>query len=896
MQVSNTTQAFSADISLLGGASIDEATGFGTDFDQASKLTHQVYNFEVSGAHTYIADGIRVHNTSALSFLADNERVLDAGDADGDGDIDWYLASIEGGQGTVLVTTATTSGEGGTGDTVNVKKDYVIDRDGDNNIELTVETIYELDENGEESLVTSDITSANLNGSRIGGELLSSLTPFLSRALIGDDASLFENVVADTVIDTLLDNVGQVIGGIVEIETSFLSEITGANADGQSVLGQLSEQVFEDLGGQLALAGTENVVSAVSNLILAEIFEAVEVGGIGGAILETVTGTGLNVLVSNGVDHLLDNLFDALPNDTVLGALPGNYNGQSFEQAFQHPVSLIVTAVLNEILPALETLEGQIASAITTAAVTLFSNLSTAVAGPVGAVLGFVVGAIFDSLFEKHPQAWTNVGFNEETGRFEIIGTWEDDGGNTELSETIAQSYLDAMNGFVDAIMAESHNYSELAQWSFGHYDEHIKNAGRNGQTFQDAQDAYLDAYLHDLADAQLNDGQMTAVRALQDVPEVLAEFTISQMIGRHTNVFNSIDHARPGVFAYQANDFLDYDPIRGNPPSISFRGLLQNVVNLAEQDIGHTTASFYRFQSSHFDEIIEVTYLNTYSESQFQVIANIFRAQLETSDFRSYEEYFSEFGTTEQQTLQSIQQLIAADLQIAHDYHTYLENTAEINAIIAAAPDSAFAAGWVATLLQAEQLGLNDNYELTGDAIDNVFYTADGDDSVSGENGHDLIKTYGGDDILRGGNGEDELHAGSGDDTVYGGNNNDSLYGGAGIDRLDGGNGDDYLTAGGNTGGNAQFLYGRNGDDTYGVWADDGYTAIWNETATGGNDTVLFHDLNVEDFISIRQHSSIVDGAVFAADGLNLHFNTVSNIEAFEFADGTVIENLSFA
>ncbi len=34
---------------------------------------HKVYNFEVEGTHTYIADGIRVHNTSILSMLNPGE-------------------------------------------------------------------------------------------------------------------------------------------------------------------------------------------------------------------------------------------------------------------------------------------------------------------------------------------------------------------------------------------------------------------------------------------------------------------------------------------------------------------------------------------------------------------------------------------------------------------------------------------------------------------------------------------------------------------------------------------------------------------------------------------------------------------------------------------------------
>jgi len=46
-------------------------------------------------------------------------------------------------------------------------------------------------------------------------------------------------------------------------------------------------------------------------------------------------------------------------------------------------------------------------------------------------------------------------------------------------------------------------------------------------------------------------------------------------------------------------------------------------------------------------------------------------------------------------------------DLKIAEDYRTYLENKATIDAIIASDPKSVFAAGWIVTLVRAEELGI---------------------------------------------------------------------------------------------------------------------------------------------------------------------------------------------
>lgn len=55
----------------------------------------------------------------------------------------------------------------------------------------------------------------------------------------------------------------------------------------------------------------------------------------------------------------------------------------------------------------------------------------------------------------------------------------------------------------------------------------------------------------------------------------------------------------------------------------------------------------------------------------------------------------------------QSVQQLMG-EIQIAKDYENYLENREEINALIAANPESAFAVGWALTLKEARRLELD--------------------------------------------------------------------------------------------------------------------------------------------------------------------------------------------
>jgi Ca2+-binding RTX toxin-like protein len=51
---------------------------------------------------------------------------------------------------------------------------------------------------------------------------------------------------------------------------------------------------------------------------------------------------------------------------------------------------------------------------------------------------------------------------------------------------------------------------------------------------------------------------------------------------------------------------------------------------------------------------------------------------------------------------------VLSADLSVAQDYENYLNNREAINALIAANPESAFAAGWIATFARVNELGLN--------------------------------------------------------------------------------------------------------------------------------------------------------------------------------------------
>jgi VCBS repeat-containing protein len=92
-------------------------------------------------------------------------------------------------------------------------------------------------------------------------------------------------------------------------------------------------------------------------------------------------------------------------------------------------------------------------------------------------------------------------------------------------------------------------------------------------------------------------------------------------------------------------------------------------------------------------------------------------------------------------------------------------------------------ATGTITVTLKA---GGNGNDTLTGTG---------GADLLFGQNGNDTLSGLGGNDLLCGGSGDDRLAGGDGDDTLAGGLGNDRLTGGAGADRFSGGLGTDTAT-----------------------------------------------------------------------------------------------------
>ncbi|MEO1324995.1 MAG: hypothetical protein AAFV59_18550, partial [Pseudomonadota bacterium] len=344
--------AFDSGLNSSNSALISQVLGVDVE---PRKTSHRVYNFEVAETHTYIADGIRVHNQSVLTFLEPEElRTLTrVEDLDNDGDLDFAVSSIPG-----TATEIQTSLQYSNGETAGVIRE-VTTGDGKGNV---VYSKTQEDINGQQTVLVEPMY---LQGQFVGEAVGKSLTPFLTSAIIGPDGSPLEQIAVDTILGTVVENVGGVIGATIDRSVIDFGMFSLAEN-----LESITDAVFEDFGSELVGNGITSTISVVNQLIMAEIFESVSFDGVTGAVFEALVGSGLDYILANGVDTLIE-------------SASGAHNAFDPAQFNVNPGVVVINAVVNEILPDLETLEGQIASSAASSAVTLLGNFKIYAAGPV---------------------------------------------------------------------------------------------------------------------------------------------------------------------------------------------------------------------------------------------------------------------------------------------------------------------------------------------------------------------------------------------------------------------------------------------------------------------------------------------------------------------------------
>ncbi|MEP3786035.1 MAG: hypothetical protein ABJM43_22125 [Paracoccaceae bacterium] len=831
---------------------------------------HTVYNFEVEGTHTYIADGYRVHNTSILSFIQDYEwqdvDFTSLRDTDGDGS--WDSVELDGyengnASGTTAYKIVDDNG-------VLVMEGYKTYTDADGNL---VQVQFTRDQNGtlKETPVVIILTGANF-----GEQAGTLITPFLTAAILGDDASVFDQITTNTIVGTLVENLFEFGGG-------YIHDQLVSNGDQNNSLDPIAEYTFSDIFGDLAGNAIDYTGQALTQWVMTEVF--------GDLLGDNVAGDVLNNLLNQGVDYLVDVSLHTLVTD-VMGInapwtddIVSNTNGLFNEDGIfgqANIVGAIANAALNELLPAIVTVEGQIASGLTSLALNTFKGLMTTVntlfgglevsAGlltgwnPITLIISTIVGKLFDILFYEQPQAFTNVVFNEDLGLFEIGDTWSDDDGNVALAQSLAENYISFMNSLLNQADSNSNNASDIADTItlvFGHFEGSIQNGA--DRSFSTLDEALQSRILDTIQELDLNDGDLKVGQVIENIAldadflddvqhfgsysywkkflwikyKVVWEYTeingdasdgatneelVAIIDGwgdtSILNVDNTLLSQLNGIYSdLQMSSLDDHDTLELILDRLSSANWQSGILVGGYQVHMPQGSEGNDYYATAYDKSVAVELLSI----ALYVRGILFRLENDGADIISFDDLRTALITSELVVTGETDLFgqLQYNLQIAAEYQEYLSNKAAYDAaILAAGPDSAYAQAWAVTFLEAARLGFTDGYDAVGDDVDNNFLGSGGSDTISGATGDDTIYSYDGDDIIYGGTGNDSLHGGADNDSVTGGSGHDVLRGGSGQDTLLGNFGDDTLYGGYGddfieAGAGSDSVRGENGNDT---------------------------------------------------------------------------------
>ncbi|HJR55819.1 MAG TPA: Ig-like domain-containing protein, partial [Rhizomicrobium sp.] len=633
-----------------------------------------------------------------------------------------------------------------------------------------------------------------LPGSFPAAALASSFGSFLGRQLAGDDP--FAQIALGTALGVTLREVAKTFA----VLSTDLQGATGRISAAKKIDG-----VLNGIPHDIAVAGA----TAISSFLFAQLVDAIGIGGVPGAAVQSVGGAIIGQIATNlvnGADTAVE-LFANITNPALIGGAVAGFlgtwlagelvqfdtvEGQLGASLGSMGAAIVLGSVFEAAAVAAET------ALITGTTATSFQSFALSLgwaAGPVGifigAFVGFLLGGAIGSLFSSTPRA--SAGVSWDGNEFKAGNAWSRGGGSKDTAISFASQVAETLNGVLAFSGSKLADASAIRLGTYGLRGKKFVYWAPNGTG-------------HGLKS------------------EIVASFS-------------------------KAADLVN-------------RGVL---VALSDM-VGHMIGG---------DVYVKRAVTATLAMSGASVGSNL--AAATTGSF-------------------SLDALMG-NITVARDYGNYLANGAIVDAVFASDSDSAFAAGWLATLAQAAALGLDkrastdwaggwnafldqvdgsmDGTALTAANLslqlnsfsherlfnfmdENGEYVANIGDTIatgsktliSGTSGNDVFAISG--DTISNTNGltidgeaangsakKIEIAAlidgGEGNDTIRGGDLGNDLLGGAGDDTLVGGKLDDWLIGGDD----ADRLFA--GDVATTSFSDNDQSAIDAAlTADGGNGNYL--------------------------------------------------------
>lgn len=782
----------------------------------------KTYNFEVSDLHTYVANGIRVHNDSVATIAFAASEFYDQFGFDFDGSnqthVDLMMGAIIDGK-------------------INAYGDYVGALSDDrffasfydtvqNKIVMSfgqTETIYTEIENDQRVTVTrfqneSEIGVIRENWSPDGSrwneyldrdgtfkyklqfdsadDIMAVEAPGLAQVPIYNIGSVFGSQLGKILAG---DNVALAIGGSAFLSTLFgniqaellggrslFDNLTDIGGDGGSALSNAIGQTLTDFGAQFSYHLQNEVSSFLSSFVIGELADMLNLEGFERGLFTTVGNAVGTQFINNVIGVSMGRVIDGVPVTLTTGF---NFTGMTIN--IGNALGGYFGSQLGQKVVQAKSEESALFASGLSSVLSIVLNFIPVIGPFIGSFLGQVLGTMIGNvLTDNDDAAMADIIIDPVTGRVSV-GNWQImDSGKIIFADTMAKTAANNINDFLDAFGLRVDALGDFVPVKVGYFVNSVNQryvfaedaVANNGQLNEDNTAAAI-AYAQYAAMASMSllGGDVLARRAFAaSRDEGMAQLAFDLQIASDYRVY--LENTA------LINTLISYDPESEFAAGWIF-------VLLRAQELG----------------------LNQGSVDDFK--GGIAR-HLEGRGITDMLDWTPDFDGD------------ALVLRKAN-------HTVEV--------DDVFGPGL--TLNQTGTAG-DDGVSFAGQSVQAVL-------RYEGGTGNDSITGHVGTDLLVGGDGSDVIDGGAGHDWLNGGNGNDALYGGAGDDLLVGGAGDDYL----NAGSGINTLIGGDGSDTIDVDQLGKLDTVFAATANSAGQTDI-----------IRLGSGIdIAGNLYCHDGADL-------------------------
>lgn len=258
------------------------------------------------------------------------------------------------------------------------------------------------------------------------------------------DGNVLTGIVSSALFQTLGDNLGDVLDGLV----------------GNQSVNHATGDAFATFGPELFTNIKNAGIGALSSFLTAELVKAVGVDGFAGELLNTAAGSIINTIISNLANTGFANPFANVGTAANLGTAVGSFLGNK---------------LANEVVT-FKTVGGQIGSALGSAlgsaiGAKLLSGIGW-FGGPLGALagafIGTLVGGLVGSMFGGTPRSAADVIWDETSQSFKMANAYSKHGGSKDAAKQTASAVAESFNAVLAATGGRLENPNAVQSGNYG--------------------------------------------------------------------------------------------------------------------------------------------------------------------------------------------------------------------------------------------------------------------------------------------------------------------------------------------------------------------------------------------------------------------------------------------